>query len=42
MDSKNPEYKKVCSGETGHAEAVNIEFDPAIVSYAELVGTSTS
>jgi peptide-methionine (S)-S-oxide reductase len=37
-DISNPSYRKVCSGETGHAEAVKIEFDPTIVSYAELVG----
>ncbi|KAF7326168.1 Peptide methionine sulfoxide reductase [Mycena kentingensis (nom. inval.)] len=36
-DSQNPDYRTVCSGSTEHAEAVRIEFDPAIVSYAELV-----
>ncbi|KAK0478718.1 peptide methionine sulfoxide reductase [Armillaria novae-zelandiae] len=35
--SQNPGYRAVCSGETGHAEAVKIEFDPAIVKYDELV-----
>lgn len=35
---KNPSYRQVCSGETGHAEALRIEFDPAIVKYDELVG----
>ncbi|KAK0463151.1 peptide methionine sulfoxide reductase [Desarmillaria tabescens] len=34
---QNPGYRDVCSGETGHAEAVKIEFDPAIVKYDELV-----
>ncbi|KAG6918474.1 hypothetical protein DXG01_014101 [Tephrocybe rancida] len=34
----NPDYKTVCSGATDHAEAVKIEFDPSIVTYAELVG----
>jgi methionine-S-sulfoxide reductase len=37
-DVKNPGYKEVCSGETDHAEAVRIEFDPSRVGYAELVG----
>jgi len=32
----NPSYKQVCSGKTGHAEAVEIEFDSALVSYETL------
>ena len=40
-DVTNPSYEDVCSGKTSHAEAVKIEFDPAIVSYAELVGECT-
>ena len=33
----NPSYQQVCRGNTGHAETVHILFDPAIVSYAELL-----
>ncbi|MBM3356282.1 MAG: peptide-methionine (S)-S-oxide reductase MsrA [Betaproteobacteria bacterium] len=33
----NPTYHAVCTGETGHAEVVRIVFDPAVVSYEELL-----
>ncbi len=35
--SKNPNYQDVCSGLTGHAEAVLVVFDPAQVSFLELL-----
>lgn len=36
-DVKNPTYKQVCSDNTGHAEAVHIIYDPAEITYEELV-----
>ncbi len=33
----NPSYELVCSGTTGHAEVVQLEFDPAVVSYQDLL-----
>ncbi|AOR78559.1 peptide-methionine (S)-S-oxide reductase MsrA [Novosphingobium resinovorum] len=34
---ENPTYKAVCSGETGHAEAIKVTYDPAVISYAEML-----
>ncbi|MBL9214144.1 MAG: peptide-methionine (S)-S-oxide reductase MsrA [Opitutaceae bacterium] len=33
----NPTYEAVCTGRTGHAEVIQIEFDPAVVGYGRLV-----
>lgn len=33
----NPTYEDICSGLTGHAEVIQLTFDPAVVSYAELL-----
>lgn len=34
---KNPTYKEVCSGLTGHAEVIQLEYDPAVITYPELL-----
>ncbi|MDD3355005.1 peptide-methionine (S)-S-oxide reductase MsrA [Zoogloea sp.] len=34
---ENPSYERICDGDTGHAEAVRIEFDPAVITCADLL-----
>ncbi len=33
----NPDYRAVCTGRTGHAEAVQVEYDPSLVTYGQLL-----
>ena len=34
---KNPTYKQICTGDTGHAEVAKIEFDPSKITYAQIL-----
>lgn len=33
----NPSYQQVCSGDTGHAEAIRLSFDPAVIGYDDIL-----
>lgn len=35
---KNPSYKEVCTGKTGHAEVIHIKFNPSEISFGEMLG----
>ncbi|MEN2747665.1 peptide-methionine (S)-S-oxide reductase MsrA [Sphingomonas sp. T9W2] len=35
--TEHPTYKQVCSGDTGHAEAIRITYDPAVIGYDEML-----
>ncbi|NCD71474.1 peptide-methionine (S)-S-oxide reductase MsrA [Mucilaginibacter agri] len=36
-ETTNPTYMEICNGDTGHAEAIELEYDPSVVSYDELL-----
>ena len=36
---ENPTYKEVCAGTTGHAEVIQVEYDPKVVSYEKILET---
>jgi len=36
-ETKNPTYKEICTGSTGHAEVLQITFDPSVITFEELL-----
>jgi methionine-S-sulfoxide reductase len=36
--TSGPTYRDICQGDTGHAEAIRVDFDPAALSYETLLG----
>ena len=34
---KNPAYREICTGRTGHAEAIRLNYDPSVISYTDLL-----
>src|SRR5689334_9928396 len=34
---QNPSYEQVCTGRTGHAESIQVEFDPVVITFEELL-----
>ena len=37
---KNPSYEQVCTGKTGHAESIQIEFDPKVITFEKILDIS--
>jgi peptide-methionine (S)-S-oxide reductase len=38
-NTENPTYKDICQGNTGHAEVIQVEFDPKVISYEKVLET---
>lgn len=38
-ETPDPSYEQICTGRTGHAEVVQVEFDPSLVSYGQILDT---